>query len=614
MRQFRLYLLILPWILASPLCLTAQDGWLQKPTNSSFGRPDVMLKGQGRKLQKSAIEWVEEYLSRVGTDGSYLKLQNYRESATGIHLTYKQMYKGIPVYHTQVKINISKAGKLLSLFHKTVDPSTIHLKKLQLKDQPAFLKNFREKGELYTKKVIFKNYHQPQIAYAVNMIHKPSGTHHQYVFDSSGDTLHQRDMNRYLGLARDTTATAYVYFPDPLITSENPYGKPFWDNGDKTNIFLKGQREKVQFNADKASSDSFTLNSQYFTITNFSPPKTPVTYSDDTEFNYTRDSSAFEDVNAFYHLQRFNQYMAEIGLGSMFDYQLPVDAHALSNQDNSRFSLTSNTNKGRLYFGEGGVDDAEDADIIIHEFGHALSAYASPGSYGGGRESQALEEGLCDYLACSYSRHLDNYNWKRLFSWDAGIKPRQKNKFWQGRWCTTDKQYPEDLTGGKYADGEIWAGTFMEVWEKLGRETTDKLVLAALNSFSRNMTMNDAARLVLQADSVLYNGDYHSTLLNVLGSRGLVNPQNLGVEGQSKPSQGWNPKAYYRDQAFVVELERPAQQLSITLQSLSGKVITQKIKGAQDQYQINASGLASGMYILHLQKPEHAKAIKVMKP
>jgi hypothetical protein len=614
MKQFRLHLLILSWLLALPVCVAAQDGWLQAPTNSSIGRPDVMFEGQGQKLQKSAAEWAEAYLSTVGKDGSYLKLKNYRESVTGIHLTYKQMYQGLPVYQSQVKVNISKAGKLRSLFHKTVDPSTIHTNTRQFKHQPTFLKNFSQKGKLYTKKVIFKDRHEPQLAYAVNIIDKASGIHDQYVFDPDGDTLHQRDMNRYLGLTKDTTAVAYVYFPDPLITSENPYGKPFWDNGDKTNLFLKGQREKVQITVNRASPDSFTLKSPFFSITHFSPPKTPVTYSDDTEFNFTRDSSAFEDVNAFYHLQRFNQYMAEIGLGSMFDYQLPVDAHALSNQDNSRFSLTRNTKKGRLYFGEGGVDDAEDADIIIHEFGHALSAYASPGSYGGARESQALEEGLCDYLACSYSRHLDNYNWERLFSWDAGVKPRQKNKFWPGRWCTTDKQYPEDLIGGKYADGEIWAGTFMEVWEKLGRETTDELVLAALNSFSRNMTMNDGARLVLQADSVLYNGEHHSTLLNVLGSRGLVNPQNLGVEGQSKPSQGWNPEAYYRNQAFIVELEKPVQQLSITLQSLSGKVITQKIKGAQDQYQINASGLASGMYILHLQKPEHAKAIKVMKP
>ncbi len=614
MRNVRLNLLFLPLLLALPVCSASQDGWLQTPTKSSIGRPDVTLEGRGRKLQKSAAEWAEGYLSTVGKEGSYLKLQDYRESVLGFHLTYQQNYRGIPVYNSQVKVNISKSGKLQSLFYKTIDPSNFPAKTLQLKDQPPFLNNFREEGKLHTKKVIFKNRKQPQLAYAVSLIHKPSGTHDQYVFDHNGDTLHQRDMNRYLGLTKDTTATAYVYYPNPLITSENPYGKPFWDNRDKTNLFLKGQREKVQINANIASSDSFTLQSPFFKVTNFSPPQTPVTYSNSTAFNFTRDSSAFEDVNSFYHLQRFKDYLGEIELDSMFDYQLPVDAHSLSNQDNSRFSLAGNSNKGRLYFGEGGVDDAEDAEIIIHEFGHAISAYASPGSYNGGKESKALEEGLCDYLACSYGRHLDNYKWKRLFSWDAGIKPQQNNKFWKGRWCTTEKQYPEDLTGAKYEDGEIWAGTLMEVWEKLGRQTTDELVLAALNAFSKNMTMNDGARLVLQADSVLYNGQHQSTLLNILGTSGLVNPQKLGLEDRSKTSKGWDPKCYYRNQAFLVELESPVQQLSITLQSLSGQVIAQKVEGANDQYKIKANGLASGMYILHLQKPEHAKAIKVMKP
>lgn len=614
MMNFRLYLLILTGLLSLPISLSAQDGWLQQPTNSLIGRPDVMLEGEGQKLQKSAAEWAEGYLSNVGADGSYLKLQDYRESVLGTHLTYQQIYLGTPVYHSQVKVNISEAGKLRSLFHKTLDPSTIQANLSKPKGQLTFPRSLKGKGNVTAKRVIFKNDQDPQLAYAVNVTHKPSGTHNQYILNEEGDTLYQRDMNRYVGLNNDTTATAYVYFPNPLITAEKPYGKPFWDNNDQTNTFLKGQREKVQINVHKASADSFTLRSPFFKITHFSPPKTPVTYSHDTEFNFTRDSSAFEDVNAFYHLQQFRDYMGEIGLGSMFDYRLPVDAHALSNQDNSRFSLTSNTKKGRLYFGEGGVDDAEDADIIIHEFGHALSAYASPGSYGSGGESQALEEGFCDYLACSYGRHLDNYKWKRLFAWDAGIKPNKKNKFWGGRWCTTKKQYPEDLTGGKYEDGEIMAGTFMEVWEKLGRQTTDELVLAALNSFSRNMTMNDAARLVIQADSALYNGKHQSVLLNVLGNRGLVDPQKLGVKGPSKASPGWNPEAYYRNQAFIVELEKPVQELSITLQSLSGKVITQRIEGFQEQYKINVSGLASGMYILHLQKRGKSSALKVINP
>ncbi len=590
----------------------AQQGWLNQPTQSHIGKPEVHLKGQGKALIQPASEWLSRYLPDIGNGGSSLQLQQYRESVMGVHLTYQQVIRGLPVYGSQVKLNLGKQGKLLSLFHKTLDPRNVEEFPNELKKRNVSLPAFE--GENTVQRVIFKNKADPLIALAVDVRDVSAGRHNQWIFDKKGDTLFHRDLNRYFKMRSDTSARAFVYLPNPLITAEKTYGQPYWDNNDKTNQALQKTREPVTIRVRRAQADSFVLEDSAIRITNFSPPNTPQTFAFEPVFKYTRDSSAFEDVNAFYHLQHFHGYMQELGLGTMLDYQLPVDAHALSNRDNSRFSSDLNGTKGRLYFGEGGVDDAEDAEIIVHEFIHAVSSRASPGSYGTSRESQALEEGLCDYLACSYARHLSNYNWERLFTWDAGVRPNRQNKYWEGRWCTTDKQYPGDLTGGKYEDGEIWAGTFMQVWEKIGRQTTDKLVLSALNAFSRDMTMESGARLVLQADSILFQGQHYSSLIDVLSDRGLVNPEELGVPEQSDKAYQWQPRAFYQDQSFVVEMKRPVPQMGITLQTMKGQVLENRQVSGRKKARIPVQGLASGIYILHLQKANAAKAIKVFKP
>ena len=48
-----------------------------------------------------------------------------------------------------------------------------------------------------------------------------------------------------------------------------------------------------------------------------------------------------------------------------------------------------------LRFGKGGVDDAEDAEVILHEYGHAIQDSQQPdGSFGTSVEAGSIGEGL----------------------------------------------------------------------------------------------------------------------------------------------------------------------------------------------------------------------------
>ena len=91
----------------------------------------------------------------------------------------------------------------------------------------------------------------------------------------------------------------------------------------------------------------------------------------DNQFHYRRDDDRFEQVMAYYWVTEAQKYIQSLGFGSTLR---PVNKESQDiriNQlgiDNS-FSWDK---KDLLRFGKGGVDDAEDAEVILHEYGHAI--------------------------------------------------------------------------------------------------------------------------------------------------------------------------------------------------------------------------------------------------
>ncbi|MCP4250940.1 MAG: peptidase, partial [bacterium] len=193
-------------------------------------------------------------------------------------------------------------------------------------------------------------------------------------------------------------------------------------------------------------------------------------------FDFNRFEDAFEAANTYWQIDNYMRYMnVTLGL-DVRPYQYPggvqFDPHGFNGADNSSYSSGS----GRLQFGEGGVDDAEDADVIIHELGHGIHDWVTAG---GLSQVNGLSEGTGDYFAQSYSRSLDlwspgdpQYHW--VFSWDG------HNPFWPGRTTDYFGVYPDDLTGSIHTDGQIWSTCNMLIWDAIGRMKTDKAFWAGL--------------------------------------------------------------------------------------------------------------------------------------
>ena len=157
--------------------------------------------------------------------------------------------------------------------------------------------------------------------------------------------------------------------------------------------------------------------------------------------------------------------------------------------------------KARLYLGDGGVDDGEDADVVIHELIHHLAYDASPEA-DEGYELSAIEEGIADYCACSYSRRLNPFNWEVLFNWDFGTSS------FLPRFCTSTNKYSDGLSGEVHEDGELIAAAGMRLWERIGDEAADKLILSSLHLLRDDQTMPEWISDLLLLDKLTFADQY----------------------------------------------------------------------------------------------------------
>ncbi len=294
---------------------------------------------------------------------------------------------------------------------------------------------------------------------------------------------------------KDTTIRVKVFYPDPLTSAHKNYAAPYLDYNDSDVAVLNAQRiwKNVTCNF---KNDTFWLSNKYLVPAKYNNNTSfePVFKVLDTVFDFTRHQHEFEDMMVFYHITTFQNYINSLGYDSLGFRPTPYDAHAIQ-ADNSMYLPGWG-----LAYGTGGIDDAEDAQTIVHEYSHSLREYASP-STNNGLERQAMEEGLMDYFATSYKMGIDSFGWKKFGFWDGNNAPT-----YSGRSVASPKIYPQALTGNVYDNSEIWSSALMRIYFKLGKTVTDKLGIQTLYYLSNNLSMSQAALLIIKSDTTLFNG------------------------------------------------------------------------------------------------------------
>jgi len=308
-----------------------------------------------------------------------------------------------------------------------------------------------------------------------------------------------------------STGTGQVFLPNPVAALGN---QNLTDQKDADYPALAGAYAMVTLtNLD----GSGFLNGDWANIRG--ETGTPA-YSATNTFVYRRDDDRFEQVMAYYWITEAQKYIQSLGFGSALP---PVNRESQDIRIN-QWGLDNSFSWDKhdvVRFGKGGVDDAEDAEVILHEYGHAIQdAQQSPLGFGFSVEARSIGEGFADYWAVTMSNVLaPTADTPCVADWDSVSYTSEIPHCL--RRVDTNLMYPSDLNGRVHHDGQIWSRALWDIRQALGNVVADRIILAAQFDIP-NPTMPQLAQRTVETAQSLYNAGIANTVRAKFQARGIL--------------------------------------------------------------------------------------------
>ncbi|HEU5455217.1 MAG TPA: M36 family metallopeptidase [Nocardioides sp.] len=277
------------------------------------------------------------------------------------------------------------------------------------------------------------------------------------------------------GLAAATTVAALTATPTQAVTtSTTGVAKVFMVNP----VQSSGNQDLT----DQKDSATAVPESEYATVAlrnldgsgylsgayaNVKSTTGALAFSSTNQFVYNRSQDEFEQVMAYFWINQAQEYLQSLGFGSRLPAILerPYDVRINQNGIDNSYMWDK---KDLIRLGKGGVDDAEDAEVIVHEYGHAVHHDQVPG-FGTSFDAGAIGESFGDYFGVSVGLDAVRDNGWRVraaescpMDWDATsydpTAPHCIRNFHTG---FTIQNHPDNW--GIHSVGQIWSQALWEI-------------------------------------------------------------------------------------------------------------------------------------------------------
>jgi hypothetical protein len=236
-------------------------------------------------------------------------------------------------------------------------------------------------------------------------------------------------------------------------------------------------------------------------------------------FTYYRTDDRFEQVMAYYWIKEAEKYIQSLGFGTGKFAPVNMKSQRVRiNQFGQDNSFATDHPVDELRFGKGGVDDAEDAEVILHEYGHAI--HFSQNFSFASEEAGAISEGFGDYWAGNFSNIVaPTPDPACVADWDSvsytSTVPHCLRR------VDTNLHYPTDLVGEVHFDGQLWSRALWDIRGALGHVKADTIILDAQFDFP-GTTMTELAQRTVATAQRLYGTSAAKVVQPAFAARGIL--------------------------------------------------------------------------------------------
>ena len=429
------------------------------------------------------------------------------ESPLGAHVGFSQRYQGVPVDGAEVKVHFNRDGQVIALTNTTVPRLALDPRPRLTADAAlatalaaAPARTDDDDEVVAPVLVISAAAGAPRLAYKV-IVPAGGATLRMFVDAHTGALLAPpADLNRYVN------GTGQVFKDNAVVATQN---NNLVDGNDAASavpstaysvVTLQGLAGTNRLDGTFASG-SQTRSRALGTNNNFL---------------FLRNTVAFSETMAYFHIDFAQRYIQSLGFTNVNNRQ-QVYSVDRSTADNSSYSPSTK----RITYGTGGVDDAEDGEVIIHEYGHSVQDNQVPG-FGATLEGGSMGEGFGDYLAATVNAALaGSFQIECVAEWDAvsyasGVPHCLRR-------LDSTKHYPQAVVGEVHADGEMWSASLFQIRTALGAARADKVILQAHFLLTSSANFKDGANaLVTAAINLGYTATEVSTIRTILQNRGFT--------------------------------------------------------------------------------------------
>ena len=409
-----------------------------------------------------AEAWIDGYDALDDEARASLELIGARRSPGVTSVRYRQVFDDVPVRAAQLVVNVTDDGDVIGASDSLTDSRPDPGVQQQVEEAEATdIANKAVPAEVMATTsanvVWLPDGDDLRLGWSVAMRVEGNTSYTVWVDAVSGEVADTRETRLERRAAPSQAAdcdaddgpVACLFVPDPVAAGGGPFPSLDEANERRTLVELRGLDDP----------DSGALVGEFVDVESEFDPEAPVREADGV-WDQTSDEPGFEAVMAYFWIDTAQRLIQDVGFDDVRNESFPVVPRFETEVDNAFYDPSVDA----IFLGVGSSgeqDAAEDAQVVLHEYGHAILQQQLPNMLfndAGG----AYHEGFSDAFAALVTLG-QTQDPACLFPWFLG--PLVGDDC--GRRLDNDKVFPDDAINEVHADGEIWTGALFDILEGL---------------------------------------------------------------------------------------------------------------------------------------------------